>query len=232
MKTLTPTADEPRLSSNQLAEYLFASAARKRTILQNAKYPNAICSPYYSDAQRGVLRSLEGSAFSSSKLAAEIERIQGIEPKSRHQATKHANNIQAVRSFAELMHLTDPPEGTHEIIRRNALFRMEGVTISARPEIVTTNRKQGTVAYTKLRFSKSKVSADAQEIVLLILLHYGQAQVSGGLRFSLEQTRLIDCYSKTLVYGHQIGRHRYQQLHLGLAEIRRVWPTIAPVHAN
>lgn len=232
MNTQIPPSDEPRLSSNQVAEYLCSSASRKRTILQNARHPNAICAPYYTDALRGVLRSLEGSAFSPSKLADEVERIQGLVPKSTHQMTKNTNNIQAIHSFAELKHLSAPPEGTHEILTRNALFRMEGVTISARPEIVTTNLKQGTVAYTKLRFSKSKVSADAQEIVLLILLHYGQAQVTSGLRFSLEQTRLIDCFSKTIVFGHEIGRHRYQQLRMGLAEIRRVWPTIAPVHAN
>jgi len=72
------------------------------------------------------------------------------------------------------------------------------------------------------------ISEDAQEIVLLVLLHYGQQQSHGNLIFSMELTKLIDCFSRTVVFGHTIPRHRHQQLHSALAEIRTLWPNVLP----
>jgi hypothetical protein len=219
-------ADQPRISSNQLGEYIFATPLQKLRILQNHKFGNKVCAPYYSPALRGIMHSFQGGTFDSQILMQEVELVNAQPAEKAYHQRKRENNINALKAFIKIGVAANPPRGKHHTINRNALVPLDGVLISARPEIVTENQTAGFTAFTKLRISKSKVSADAQEIVLLVLLHYGQQQSHEGLTFNMELTRLIDCFSNTIVFGHAIPRHRHQQLHSALAEIRTLWPNV------
>jgi hypothetical protein len=221
-------SDQPRISSNQLGEYIYSSPKGKLRILRNQKFGNVFCAPYYGSALRGILKSFKEGEFSQDILLDQMRCLSETEIKSLHHLRRLENNIDALKSFADLGGIVNAPEGTHRVITRNALVPIDGVVISARPEIITESKKEGYSAFTKLRISKSKVSADAQEIVLLVLLHYGLQQSHDGLAFSMEKTRLIDCISKSVISGHTIGRQRDQQLHQALAEIRLIWPAIVP----
>src|SRR2546421_7361246 len=114
------------------------------------------------------------------------------------------------------------------MIIRNAQLVLDGVTISVLPEFVTENLTYGYIAFTKFRFSKSKIAADVSEIVLLLLHHYGQRQSRAGLTFDFGLSKVVDCFSRTVIPGHAVGRHRDQQLHQALALIRYLWPRIEP----
>jgi hypothetical protein len=107
-------------------------------------------------------------------------------------------------------------------------FILDGVTISVLPEIVTENLARNYITFTKLRFSKSKIAVDVSEIVLLLLHYYGQRQSRVGLAFDFELSKVVDCFSKTIIPGHAVGRHRDQQLHQALTLIRWLWPRIEP----
>jgi hypothetical protein len=218
--------EQPKISLNQLGEFPFSTEKKKLEILRNQKFGNNISAPYYASAFYGILRSFKEGMFSQEILIAEAYRVSMSGAATVHQIKKRENNLKAIKSFSEIGNSANPPIGIHKIIHQNARIPLDGVIVSARPEIVTENSETRDFAFTKLRFSKSKVSADAQEIALLVLLHYGQQQSHEGLLFSMEKSRLIDCFSKTIIAGHTIGRHRYQQLHEALAEIRILWPTI------
>jgi len=222
--------DEPRISLNQLSEFPFASPRKKIEILYDQKYGNSFRAPYYTLALAACLRSFHDGKFDKQMLSDEAEKISLLTAKNRQQETKHANNVLAVQKLLEIGADADPLPGKHRLIRQNAWFRLNGVVISARPEIVTDNIQSGHFAFTKLRFSKSKVSADAQEIALLVLLYYGQQQDHDDLIFSIEKSKLVDCFSKSVIHGHSLTRFRYQQLQEALAEICILWPQIA--HKN
>ncbi len=49
--------DQPRISSNQLGEFIFATVNRKREILKNQKFGSKFSAPYYAPALKGILRS-------------------------------------------------------------------------------------------------------------------------------------------------------------------------------
>ncbi|MCE0499104.1 MAG: hypothetical protein LV481_14280 [Methylacidiphilales bacterium] len=220
--------NQPKISSNQLGEYIFATPSRKIQILQNHKFGSKFCAPYYTPALEGIIRSFQNGRFSRDILTDTIHTIESQKPHKPYHIAKKKNNVQALKSFLEIGDDANPPLGDHKIISRNARVVIDGVAVSARPEIITEVKQEGLAAFTKLRISKSRASADAQEIVLLVLLHYGQQQSHDELVFSLEKTKLIDCFSKTIIAGHTIGRHRDHQLHKALAEIRTLWPTIKP----
>ena len=108
-----------------------------------------------------------------------------------------------------------------------ALFRPEPIIISVRPEIVTKTQDKR-FALTKFRLSQSEVSADVSEILLLILLRYGQAAFQSEGPLDLERTCLVDCFSRDITYGHRLAPVRDRQLDQALVEISRIWPKLTP----
>jgi hypothetical protein len=43
-----------------------------------------------------------------------------------------------------------------------------------------------------------------------------------------EHTCLVDCFSRTITYGHKLAAVRERQLEQGLAEVARIWPKLTP----
>lgn len=220
--------EPPRISANQLGEFIFASEKKRLSILHDQKFGNINAAPYYASALAGMRRSFAQGHFSESALMNEGRLLEGRHAETPRQAKKWANNAVALQSLAQIAAASDPPSGTHRMLRKNAQILLEGVKVSVYPEIVTENLDDGYIAFTKLRFSKNKISADVSEIVLLILHYYGQTQSRTGVPFNFELSKVIDCFSKTIVPGHAVGRNRDQQLHQALAQIKWLWPRIEP----
>lgn len=221
-----PISDQPRISSNQLGEYVFATPAKRARILRDQKFGNVFSSPYYQSAQSSVLGSFQAGAYDTRLLREKAAELHTREAKNRNQFARFNNNAEMLRRFCEIANTARPPVGEHNFIRRGASIDVGGVIVSVRPEIATVCSAKRSFCYTKFRFSKSKVSEDESEIVLLLLLKYGVAQATDMLRFDPEETRLVDCFSKNVIEGHRLARVRETQLETALKEIRRVWPTI------
>ena len=217
----------PRISANQLGEFIFATEKKQISILQDQKFGNINSAPYYSCAQAAARRSFKNGHFSEVLLRQE-DKVAIRNAETSRQATKWANNARALVNLAEIADASNPPAGEHRMVTRNAQLLIQGVTISILPEIVTENLANGIIAYTKLRFSKSKITADVSEIVLLLLHHYGQGQNRPGLEFNFENSKVVDCFSKLVIWGHAVGRQRHQQLHKALQRINWLWPRIEP----
>jgi hypothetical protein len=224
----SPVVQSPRISANQLGEFVFASEQKRLNILHDQKFGNINAAPYYTAALGAVRRSFINGQFSAVALLNEARLIDEQDTKTPQGAVKLANNSLALRRLAEICGQTNPPAGEHRMIIRNAQLVLEGVTISVLPEFVTENLPRGYIAFTKFRFSKSKIAADVSEIVLLLLHYYGQRQSRTGLTFDFGLSKVVDCFSKTIIPGHAVGRHRDQQLHEALKLICWLWPRIEP----
>lgn len=197
-------------------------------MVHDQKFGNESAAPYYTLAHAAAHRSFSGGYFSAPILLREAEILAQRPAKTLRQAQKWANNALALRRLVEVADASAPPPGQHRRVKGNARFILDGVIVSVVPDIVTENLDQRIIAFTKLRFSKSKIAADVSEIVLLVLHHYGQRQSRVGLNFNFELSKVIDCFSKTIIHGHAVGRHRDQQLHEALRLIRWLWPRIEP----
>jgi len=224
----TVETDKPRISLNRLALFPFAHEKGKEEILRSQKYGQKIKTSYYNPALTGILESFQEGAFVPELLRVRSSALSQARSEPFPRVHKHNNNVQALLNLIELGEAANPPPGRHQVVQQSSRLEMEGVTISARPEILTENHEEGYFAYTKLRFSKDKFSVDSQELALLVLLHFGQQQSHGQLRFSSEKSKLIDCLSRSITRGHEIDRCRHQQLHRALTEVRELWPTIQP----
>jgi hypothetical protein len=228
VQILQPGVQLPRISANQLGEFVFASETKRLRIIHDQKFGNVSAAPYYASALAAVRRSFSNGRFDETSLLDEARLLDARTADTARQGKKWANNALALRCLADVCDEADPPLGQHRLVTRNARFILEGVTISVLPEIVTENLSRGYIAFTKLRFSRSKIAADVSEIVLLLLQHYGQRQSRAGLNFDFNRSKVVDCFSKTVIAGHAIARHRDQQLHDALRLIRWMWPRIEP----
>lgn len=228
VQVVSSLVQSPRISANQLGEFVYASEKKRLDILHDQKFGNINAAPYYTAALRGVRRSFVNGQFSAASLLSEAGLLEEQDAKTPRGAVKLANNALALRRVAQICDQANPAPGQHRMVVRNAQFMVDGVTISVLPEFVTENLARGYIAFTKFRFSKSKIAADVSEIVLLILHYYGQRQSRAGLTFSIGLTKVVDCFSATVIPGHAVGRYRDQQLHQALDLIRYLWPNIEP----
>jgi hypothetical protein len=223
--TLHPAAEHPRISANQLGEFAFASPSEKSRILHDQKFGNNSAAPYYHSALSALLRSFEGGQYDLRNIAASRQAIEALTPETRQGLARRDNNAEMLKRFAEIEPLARPPGGAHQVVHQNASMLIGGVTVSVRPEIIT-QCPDGLFCFTKLRFSKSKVSEDSSEVILLILMKYGQQLSHDSYQLDPERTRLVDCFSKTIFLGHKIPRFRESQLAAAVAEIEKMWPRI------
>lgn len=228
VQIVSSAIQSPRISANQLGEFVYASEKRRLVILHDQKFGNINAAPYYTTALGAVRRSFVSGQFSATSLLNEARLLDERDAKTPQGAVKLANNALALRRLAEICDQTNPPVGQHRMVTRNAQLVLDGVTISVLPEFVTENLGRGYIAFTKFRFSKSKIAADVSEVVLLLLHYYGQRQSRAGLTFDFGLSKVVDCFSKTIIPGHAVGRHRDQQLHEALALISWLWPRIEP----
>lgn len=213
----------PRVSANQLGEFAFASDSQKRAIVHNHKFGNPHSAPYYQAALTGVLQSFEDGRFQAHELRKSAMNLRHRPASSPNQSARLHNNAEMLTRFTDILGHVTPPSGQHQIVRRNAFMPLDGVVISVRPEILTRLAGSREFCFTKLRFSKSKVSDDASEIILLILLEYGARQSSQLATFRADQTVLVDCFARTVHRGHRLPAVRQRQLTAALRDYRHRW---------
>ncbi len=221
-----PNQEEPRITAKALATFVYSSENARKRILRAQKFAQGFRMSYYKSAEALILRSLSGNRFDRSVLADGLKNIQPKKESKQHKA-RVKNNRAAISMFEEIADLAAPELGEITTNLNNSTIIIDGVAISVRPEIVSKNKSLGTFSYTKLHFSKeNKISADAAEIVLLLMLRLGQMQPESGLSFDLQKSKLIDCFTKNIVFGHNLERYRERQLAQSLKEIRAMWPLI------
>jgi hypothetical protein len=218
--------ERPRISANQLGEYPFATPAAKIRMLTDQKFGNEHRAPYYHSASCAILRAFDGGEFDHGVIRAEIAKLRSTQARSKQHAAKLENNAVMLERFLLIDATLLPQTGEHLKIRRSAVLELDDVTISVRPEIITRNASAGFFSLTKFRLSQSRVSGDSSEIILLLLLKYAQRLNYPSLQLDPAETRLVDCFSRTLIPAHTLPRIREQQLQNALREIRRMWPTL------
>jgi hypothetical protein len=217
---------QPRISANELGNFVFSSLAEKRRILQSQKIQKPVIVGRYQSAYSAILRCFQDGVFSETALAEELESLKAKPAQTKYQASVRRANITALRRFLTICEKAAPPLGEHEIIRRNALFEFEGVKISVRPDIMTQNSSGKFFTYSKLRLSRHKYSLDASEIVLLLIQKFAEQQNFGALSFDVSRARLIDCFSQQVFEAHNVSPYKGKLLMKALKEIHSLWPFI------
>lgn len=161
---------DPRLSANQLSDYLTASPPRRKSIIQGAKYPKTVAVALYSGARDAIGNYLCDDLRSAKVFAEAIESIKARESKST--ATDWVKqdcslSIQAIEAFQNAYNSLGLAKiSCKAVVSKQPKLQIEGVDVSVALD-GTTHRvgkdNETRVGGVILLFSKSDASAKNRE---------------------------------------------------------------------
>lgn len=161
---------EPRLSANQLSDYLTATPPRRKSIIQSAKYPKTVVVALYSGARDAIGNYLSDDLRSPKVFADALESIKAREGKlTASDWTKQdcALSIQAIDAFQSAYNSLGLAKiSCKPIVSKQPKLPIEGVDVSVALDGTThrvgkNDEKQ--VGGLILLFSKSEASAKGRE---------------------------------------------------------------------
>lgn len=229
----------PRLSANQLAEYLIAGAPRRKSILQEAKFPPVMIIIRYDDARTVIGGHLAGTARALEDAIAALRAKAASPETSPNAAQNYELSIQAIESFRKSVDefafggaLFSKPS------MRNRKLQIAGVTISVSIDASTAGtKKDGTAAigaamlmFCKSARSEAKETEWTQKCKTVASLIYALLKSSPDTVKNCDPNlcMVID------VFNGKVHKAKHQQKQLMNAitaaceEISLVWPSIKP----
>lgn len=230
---------EPRLSANQLADYLSASSTRRKRIVEDAKFPRTIIVARYDGARDTITDYLCDIARPTGKLVDAIGALKTKSEKTDSPWTKQDSllSIEAIEAFhsayskqqmgvkkieCQILPLTQPPlfiEGTRVSVRLNATTHMT--------EKDGTKRIGGII----LLFSKAETvlaaRAERCRIAAVLALLFAQA----NLKYAKADPKLcfaLDVFGGKAYPAPGTYKQRMSNISTACEEVALRWPTIQP----
>jgi hypothetical protein len=165
----------PRVSVNQLAAYMeTTSAAKRREILGDAKYPKDVMVIYYDEPCK-VLKQYYANGFDPHFLETEIERFKESEVDSDWAEKRKTSWIRLLEKVLDEARSPLEKFSITSHTSKGKYIEVAGVGISACPDLIIQKGKDGKVktGAVKFVFSKEpKLSLKGQQIVSEILFRY------------------------------------------------------------
>lgn len=221
----------PRISANKLAEYLTASAGRRKTILTDQKHPSDFKTARYKEATQAISRFIAGGCLDTSVLSDTEEYLRGRNPQSAFQAQDRDLSLDALQSVRDVYSQWGLIGSNLSLGAANAspLF-IAGVKISVRPEIISrsVNRKgEKTVGAMKLHLPKSSSPSKKNAEYVCTLLHWfcEEHLVDEGI-VDYQLCKLIDVPAGVLFEAPKAYKKRRADIEAACEEIAARWASL------
>jgi hypothetical protein len=189
---------EPKISLNKLGEYMTASPARRRRIVEDQINPKTFLVARYSDAREYIINYILGKSDEEELLdAAEKLRTQKYE--SDFTAQDKNLSADAIEDFLEVA--DQIPSGyVYEKAANfeSSVLKISGVTVSIRPDIYIKNDNNKIVGTIKFHFPKTNpLNPTSGEYVATALRTFLQEQESETVDHKL--CLILDIPSENLI---------------------------------
>lgn len=218
----------PRISINKLGEYLVATPGRRRTIIAAQKRPSDFIVIRYREAVEAITAFLELGAQDEALIIRAIQQLESKQVTSDFQDQDRDLSIQALESFLDI---TDAICVQGATIARGEpappQLIIEGVNVSARPEIVLTAQDRSgnsAVGVIKLYLSKSfPLTTDAGEYIGALLQQYATEHLSANGRCDYRMCQTIDVFARQIHLAPRAHIRRRSDIQAACQEIARAW---------
>lgn len=224
-----PERREPRISLNQLTEYLTATPAQRKHIIEQQKHPNDFQVIYYHEAQDAIQRFVAEGMSNEELLVSAVDDLYSRSWANQYQKTRNVSNAEAIVSFLEFyenLSLADlQPAAAPDDQPKLRVGRLD---ISIRPEILLrgdNNRYGATVGAIKLYFGKLKkdrLNGDSAKYPSTVLYTYLVQRIPD--RKPLHQACIvIDVFGQSLFSAPHSHKRVFAEVKVACEEIAIWW---------
>ncbi len=192
--------DAPRISVNKLGEYLTATPARRRQIIQDQKYPPTFKCVRYRDAEKALVDCL----------------VAGLNPNVLHTHRARLAGTQPATEFEQDTNDAAPLD-------------VAGVSISVRPELIVTGQDKARprAGCFKLYFAKNgPLDITTGPIVATVMSQFAEEYLASLGRVDNRLVRVIDVFAGQVFEAPKARTRRLENVAAACEEIAARWPSV------
>lgn len=212
----------PKISLNKLGEYMNATPARRRRIIEDQIAPKEFIAARYADARENIVDCIAGK-ISEDELTQIAEDLRKKEYDSKFTTQDKNLSADAIDSFLEISDQI-PEHYKFEKVSANEKSTLEisGVDVSIRPDAYIKNDNDEVVGALKLHFPKSNPLTTASgEYVATALKAFVQEGAKNPIDHKL--CIVVDVPSSSVISAPKAGKKRMIDIEAACEEIGAQW---------
>lgn len=211
-----------RISVNKLAEYMKStSALRRKTIIKDAKNPEAFKVTRYTETREALKNYFENGGNDQYIFDALIQ-LETKESNTIFQISDKNTSIEALQIFIESPSFIQ--EGfDYKKNSNNQLIEISGVQISVNPDLLIYEN-DSIVGALKLHIAKGSLEEDSQKTVAVMLRKYLETiyEVEPNRKLCVS----LDVFSRSLVNSPEAYRRVMSSVEACCEEIAARWDSV------
>lgn len=214
----------PRVTMNALAEYLTASAGRRRAIITEQRSPKTFRVAYYADAEDAIVATI-ADQLSETPLEAGRARILAAavsKPWDMARRDTQLEAIEAARAFLQTAG-ADSLRNLALARRRTSPLLVGGVAVSVRPDLLVEATPGVVVGVVKLFFSKTAALNEERSRYAGAILQMAIEGVKGAHGVDYRRCLVLDVFARRLHQAPRTSRRRRQDVEAACSEIETMW---------
>lgn len=227
--------EEPRISANQLAEYVLASPTRRQSILRNAKFSPTFLVIRYSAAKDAICRYLSHDTRNITSLVnAETEQMQAAEgPGTNFQKNDALLSAEAIRAFRSISFSNKVPYATFTLNNQKIpMLPINGVKVSVRLDLIARHNAKGTVGGAIIQTSKAVASKswrkEHSKVVGALIWMASNKHLAALGKIDRRLCMSIDVFGNDVVLAPTSYKRILNDVDAACGEISAMWPAISP----
>lgn len=216
----------PRVSVNKLAEYVYATSVRRKSIITDSKYPKDFMVLQYTDARNATKDYFRTGDKES--IISMIDDIGKRVPENDQEKTHFLNSIDLLKIVGEI-----PLDqfGAYQFLNESigdGHIHIAGLDISVVPDLymVADKKEGGAYGAIKLSLTKGGLSKDQQSIVALLIERYLSGHIAEPSIVSPAACISFDGFSKSFVCCPKSYKRKLDAVTNCCEEIVARWPTL------
>lgn len=222
----------PRISSNGLVEYCYATPVRRTAIIENAVKPkNYLLDTRYNDIERATMDFITSRGNDDSRLVALDKALLLRKPESSHEEQRLLTAHDAIE-LGRTMNLTTLPLGTISCLPdRQPSYELDGVAIGVRPtNLVISNqlgKRDKAIGLIKPYICKSRpLSLETSSLHGALLVMYARDAYRSIGEPRPELCSTIDIFAQKVFRAPRNYLQREKMLKAACREIADRWQSI------
>ncbi len=217
---------DPRISLNKLGEYLTASPARRRRIVQDQQDPKAFIAARYTDAREAIVGFLASGMTQEAELLSVARRLRSDTTGTDFARQDRTASAEAIENFLEVVEQIEiedlavvPAESTS-----SETMPVNGVNISIRPDAYLKNPITGDiVGAIKLHFPKTNPLGEVSAKYVATALKVFLSEQKGAQLADNKKCYVVDISTQTATCAPKSHKKNMNDIAAACEEIRARW---------